>query len=168
MQSAAATGLGAATAHAFGWSWSAGIVFGLALSVASTVVLVRVLSDHGMLHSATGRIAIGWLVMEDILTVFVLVLLPVVFGESSGDPWNLAMAATAATLKLAGFAGFMLLVGPRILPRLLTAVAAARSRELFTLAVLAIALGIAAGSAYFLSYLDGARRISCWDGGGAI
>ena len=74
-----ATLLGAFAAHAFGWGWSSGIVFGLALSVASTVVLTRVLSDNGELQSPTGRIAIGWLVMEDIFTVFVLVLLPVFF-----------------------------------------------------------------------------------------
>ena len=85
VQSAVATGLGAVTAHAFGWSWSAGIVFGLALSVASTVVLVRVLTDQGVLHSSTGRIAVGWLVMEDIFTVFVLVVLPVLFGDSAAQ-----------------------------------------------------------------------------------
>src|SRR5918993_443438 len=84
VQSAVATGLGAVTAHAFGWSWSSGVVFGLALSVASTVVLVRVLTDQGVLHSSTGRIAVGWLVMEDIFTVFVLVVLPVLFGEAAG------------------------------------------------------------------------------------
>ena len=80
VQSAIATGTGALAGHAFGWSWPAGIVFGLALSVASTVVLIRVLSDHGDLQSGAGRIAIGWLVVEDIFTVFVLVVLPAIFG----------------------------------------------------------------------------------------
>ena len=75
-QSLVATVLGAAVAHAFGWSWPAGIVFGLSLSVASTVVLVRVLSDNNALHTPTGHIAVGWLVVEDLFTVIVLVVLP--------------------------------------------------------------------------------------------
>jgi CPA2 family monovalent cation:H+ antiporter-2 len=149
VQSAVATALGAVTAHAFGWTWSAGIVFGLALSVASTVVLVRVLSDNNLLHSSTGRIAIGWLVMEDIFTVFVLVLLPVPFGNSADETRSLPLAFGIATIKLAAFAAIMLLIGPRIIPRLLNKIAATHSRELFTLAVLAIALGIAAGSTFF-------------------
>ena len=149
VQSAVATALGAITAHAFGWGWSPGIVFGLALSVASTVVLVRVLSDHGELQSSTGRIAVGWLVMEDIFTVFVLVLLPVIFGNTAGQAGRLPAALAIAALKLFGFGALMLLIGPRVIPRLLNKVAATHSRELFTLAVLAIALGIAAGSAYF-------------------
>ena len=149
VQSTVATVLAAVTAHAFGWSWPAGIVFGLALSVASTVVLVRVLSDFGMLHSSTGRVAIGWLVMEDIFTVFVLVLLPVVFGSSDADLRTLSIALVVATVKLAAFAAFMLVLGPRVLPKLMNRIAETRSRELFTLAVLAIALGIAAGSSYF-------------------
>ena len=149
VQSLVATGLGALTAHAFGWGLSAGIVFGLALSVASTVVLVRVLSDHGELHSSTGRIAVGWLVMEDIFTVFVLVLLPVLFGNSAQNAGQLPMALLMATLKLAGLAAVILLIGPKIIPRLLNKIALTHSRELFTLAVLAIALGIAAGSTYF-------------------
>ena len=149
VQSLVATALGAVTAHAFGWGWSPGIVFGLALSVASTVVLVRVLSDHGELQSSTGRIAVGWLVMEDIFTVFVLVLLPVIFENAAGQAGRLPAALAIAALKLFGFGALMLLIGPRVIPRLLNKVAATHSRELFTLAVLAIALGIAAGSAYF-------------------
>ena len=148
-QSAVATAVGAVTAHSFGWSWSAGIVYGLALSVASTVVLVRVLSDHGVLHSPTGRIAIGWLVMEDIFTVFVLVLLPALFGNGAAAGGSPALAFLLATLKLGGVAAILLLAGPRVIPRLLNKVAQSHSRELFTLAVLAIALGIAAASAYF-------------------
>jgi len=149
-QSTVATALGAAAFHAFGWNWSQGIVFGLALSVASTVVLVRVLSDNGELQSATGRIAIGWLVMEDIFTVFVLVLLPVVFGAGAGTgPRGLSIAIGLAALKLAAFIGFTLVAGSRIIPWLLNKIADTHSRELFTLSVLAIALGIAVGSAYF-------------------
>ena len=80
-QSAVATALGAVIAHAFGWSWAAGIVFGMALAVASTVVLIRVLADHRDLHTPTGHIAVGWLVVEDLFTVLALVLLPVLFAE---------------------------------------------------------------------------------------
>lgn len=149
-QSTVATGLGALVFQSFGWNWSQGIVFGLALSVASTVVLVRVLSDNGELQSPTGRIAVGWLVMEDIFTVFVLVLIPVMFSASAGrGSHGLPMAVGIAAIKLAAFIGFTLLAGSRLIPWLLNKVADTRSRELFTLSVLAIALGIAVGSAYF-------------------
>src|SRR3954452_17129559 len=84
VQSLVATGLGAVTARAFGWSWTAGIVYGLAISVASTVVLTRVLVDNNDLHTPTGHIAVGWLVVEDLFTVVVLVLLPALFGDK--DP----------------------------------------------------------------------------------
>ncbi len=147
VQSAVATCLGALSARAAGWDWSAGMVFGLSLSVASTVVLIRVLSDNGQLQSATGRIAIGWLVVEDIFTVFVLVLLPVVFASGTGETGRSLPAALAiATLKLAGFVAFMVIVGSRAIPWLLNKVVLSRSRELFTLSVLAVALGIAAGA----------------------
>ncbi|RPI19967.1 MAG: sodium:proton exchanger, partial [Acidobacteriales bacterium] len=149
-QSAVATALGAAAFHAFGWSWAQGVVFGLALSVASTVVLVRVLSDNGELQSPTGRIAIGWLVMEDIFTVFVLVLLPVMFSALAGPgSRGLTMAVVVAAVKLALFIGFTLFAGNRLIPWLLNKVADTHSRELFTLSVLAVALGIAVSSAYF-------------------
>jgi CPA2 family monovalent cation:H+ antiporter-2 len=146
MQSAIATALGAFAAHSWGWTWSAGIVFGLALSVASTVVLTRVLSDNGHLHSPAGRIAIGWLVVEDIFTVFVLVLLPMAFGH--GATGNI-QAALIVVLKLSVFAAFVLVAGGRLIPWLLRKVAETRSRELFTLSVLAAALGIAVGSAEY-------------------
>jgi CPA2 family monovalent cation:H+ antiporter-2 len=149
VQSAVATVLGALTARAFGWSWSAGIVFGLALSVASTVVLIRVLSDNGVLHSPTGRIAVGWLVMEDIFTVFVLVLLPAAFGSQTSGAGSLPSAFGMATLKLGAFVAFMVLVGARAIPWVLNRVADTHSRELFTLGVLAIALGIASASSLF-------------------
>ncbi len=112
-------------------------------------MLVRVLSDHGVLQSPTGRIAIGWLVVEDILTVFALVLLPLVFSNQAVHGGSLALVLGTATLKLVGFGTFVLLIGPRILPWLLNKIAATHSRELFTLSVLVIALGIAAGSTYF-------------------
>ena len=151
-QSTVATALGALAFHAFGWNWSQGIVFGLALSVASTVVLVRVLSDNGELQSPTGRIAVGWLVVEDIFTVFVLVLLPVIFSASGGqESRGLPMAVGIAAIKLAIFIGFTLIAGSRLIPWLLNKVADTHSRELFTLSVLAIALGIAVGSAYLFN-----------------
>jgi CPA2 family monovalent cation:H+ antiporter-2 len=146
-QSAAATVLGAWAARAVGWDWPAGIVFGLALSVASTVVLIRVLSDHGQLQSPAGQIAVGWLVMEDIFTVFVLILLPVAFDSgATGTTGGLPAAFFFATLKLATFVALILLVGSRAIPWLLNKVVASQSRELFTLTVLALALGIATGA----------------------
>ena len=145
-QSAMATALGAFTFHALGLSWTSGIVLGLALSVASTVVLIRILADSGQLQSPTGRIAIGWLVMEDIFTVFILVLLPAVFaGPASGA--GLLLAAGLAAGKLAVFVAITLLAGGRVVPWFLNKVAETHSRELFTLTVLSLALGIAVGSA---------------------
>lgn len=147
VQSAAATGLGTWAFHALGYSWSAGLVFGLALSVASTVVLIRVLSDAGALHSPTGRVAVGWLVMEDIFTVFVLVLLPALMGPDQ-RPETIVWTVLIASGKLALLAGIVLVGGAKFVPWLLAKVAETRSRELFTLGVLATALGISAGSAY--------------------
>jgi CPA2 family monovalent cation:H+ antiporter-2 len=149
-QSTIATLLGAGVCVIFGWNWSAGLVYGAALSVASTVVLTRVLADNDHLQSPTGRIAIGWLVMEDILTVFVLVLLPVVFAAAeAGTNSNLLIAFGSAALKLIAFVVFTLVVGARLIPWMLGKIAATHSRELFTLSVLAIALGIASASTYF-------------------
>src|SRR6478735_8217686 len=99
LQSGVATLLGAAAAHAVGWNWSAGLVFGMALAVASTVVLVRVLSDNNDLHTQAGHVAVGWLVVEDLFTVLALVLLPALFGERAGatSPWS---ALAVAGLKV--------------------------------------------------------------------
>jgi CPA2 family monovalent cation:H+ antiporter-2 len=144
-QSTAATALGVVAGRAFEWSWSASIVFGLALSVASTVMLTRVLVDNGDLQTPTGRIAIGWLVVEDIFTVIVLVLLPAMFVSSEQGP-SVAQIVFLTIGKLALLAVFTFVLGGRIIPRILTGVAATQSRELFTLAVLVIALGIAVGS----------------------
>ncbi len=146
IQSATATVLGAFVAHAFGWSWSSGIVFGIALSVASTVVLVRVLSDNNDLHTPTGHIAIGWLVVEDLFTVLVLVLMPATFGASGGQG-SIGAALAIALVKVAVLVALVGMVGGRVLPWILTQVAATRSRELFTLAVLVVALGLAVGAA---------------------
>jgi len=144
-QSAAATALGAVAAHFLGWSWSAAIVFGLTLSVASTVVLIRVLSDHRQLHTPAGHIAVGWLVVEDVLTVVVLVLLPALKEGTSGTA--LATSLGVTLLKVAGLIVVAAVVGRRVIPVVLDRVAATRSRELFTLTVLAVALGLAVGSA---------------------
>jgi CPA2 family monovalent cation:H+ antiporter-2 len=148
VQSATATALGSLTFHALGLSWSAGVVLGLALSVASTVVLIRVLSDNGQLQSPTGRIAVGWLVMEDIFTVFILVLLPVVFADASNrGSAGLPVAFALAAAKVGAFIAITLFVGGRFVPWFLNKVANTHSRELFTLSVLSLALGIAVGSA---------------------
>ena len=143
---AVATVLGAGAARMFGWAWAPSIVFGLALSVASTVVLVRVLSDARKLHTSVGHIALGWLVMEDLLTVVALVLLPT-FVTGTLTPTSIAWDVGLTVVKVGGLAIFATVVGQRVIPLLLDRVAATRSRELFTLAVLVIALGIAVGAA---------------------
>jgi CPA2 family monovalent cation:H+ antiporter-2 len=144
-QSAVATILGAVIARGFGWDWSAGIVFGMALAVASTVVLIRVLADHKDLHTVTGHIAVGWLVVEDLFTVLALVLLPALFSESSlGSNIVVALAITAA--KVTVLVGGSIVIGNRLIPYVLDHIAGTGSRELFTLSVLTLALGIAVGS----------------------
>jgi CPA2 family monovalent cation:H+ antiporter-2 len=147
VQSAVATALGAAISRAFGWSWPAAIVFGMALSVASTVVLIRVLVDYRDLHTQTGHIAVGWLVVEDVLTVLALVLLPALFGNEQGNV-SVAFALGFTLLKVGALVTFTIVVGSRVIPRALDHVAATGSRELFTLTVLVLALGIAVGAAH--------------------
>ncbi len=147
-QSIIATVLGALLARAFGWDWSAGLVFGLAISVASTVVLLRVLADHRDLHTLTGHIAVGWLVVEDLFTVLVLVLLPAMFGpHAAATGAGVAFSLLLAAVKIGVLAVFTLVVGGKLIPWLLDRVVATRSRELFTLTILVIALGIAVGAA---------------------
>jgi CPA2 family monovalent cation:H+ antiporter-2 len=149
VQIAAATALGAAVAHFWGWGLGAGLVFGLALSVASTVVLLRALEDRGVLESVNGRIAVGWLIVEDLAMVLVLVALPplagLLGGESAGEG-DLARKLAVTAAEIAAFVALMLLVGRRVFPWLLWQVARTGSRELFTLCVVATALGIAYGS----------------------
>jgi CPA2 family monovalent cation:H+ antiporter-2 len=143
-----ATALGALVTWLFGWTLPAGIVFGLCVSVASTVVLLRVLSDNDKLHTPSGHIAVGWLLVEDVFTVVVLVLLPVLSGtEGVKTPAELALAVGVAVAKIAALITFTIVVGRRALPAILGFVVKTRSRELLTLSVLAIALGIAVGSA---------------------
>ena len=140
-----ATLLGATAASFFGWDWTSSLVFGLTLSVASTVVLVRVLSDTKELHTSSGHIAIGWLVVEDLITVVMLVLLPTLVGATvtvAGVLGNVALTLA----KVGVLVAFTIVAGMRAIPKLLDLVAATRSRELFTLTVLVLALGIAVGS----------------------
>ena len=142
---AAATFLGALAAWSLGWTWVSSLVFGLTLSVASTVVLVRVLSDTRQLHTSSGHIAVGWLVVEDVITVVMLVLLPTLVGAGVTVP-AVAGSLALTLLKVGLLVGFAVIVGARAVPLLLDLVAATRSRELFTLTVLALALGIAVAS----------------------
>jgi CPA2 family monovalent cation:H+ antiporter-2 len=150
LQIVVATAMGVGLAHWWGWSIGAGLVFGLALSVASTVVLLRALEDRGILDSMNGRIAVGWLVVEDLVTVLVLVLLPALSGWLGGAGADTGMPlwqTLAITLgQVAAFVAFMLLVGRKLFPWLLWQVAKTGSREMFTLCVIAAAVGIAYGS----------------------
>jgi CPA2 family monovalent cation:H+ antiporter-2 len=149
-QSVVATLLGVLLARSVGWDWSAGLIFGMALAVASTVVLVRVLADNNDLHTPSGHVAVGWLVVEDLFTVLALVLLPALFDPAASDsPLWMALALTA--VKVSALVAFTAVVGTRVIPRLLDYVTNTRSRELFTLTVLVIALGIAVGSALIFS-----------------
>ena len=154
-QVAAASAIGAALARGWGWGWGAALVFGLALSVSSTVVVLRTLDDRGMLDSAHGRTAVGWLVVQDLVMVLALVLLPAAAASLGGavpadrvttdaPPWQQLAVALG---KILAFLGTMYVAGRRAVPGLLTRVARTGSRELFTLALLALALGIAVGAA---------------------
>ena len=148
VQSAVATLLSMIIMRSFGWSWTEGAVFGMAIAVASTVVLTRILVDNNHLHTPTGHIAIGWLVVEDIFTVFVLVLLPAIFGGGAAPTGaGIALALGITTLKIVALLAFTFVVGGWAIPRLLTLIARTGSRELFTLAILVLALGIALGAA---------------------
>lgn len=175
-QIAVATLMGMGLSWTLGWSWGTGLVFGLALSVASTVVLLRALESRQLIDSRRGKIAVGWLIVEDLVMVLALVLLPALSGVLGGgeqeatavatlgsaDLADVAITAVTATApeqlnifyqllltlaKVAIFVTLMMLVGRRVIPWILERVAGMGSRELFTLSVLAIAMGIAFGSA---------------------
>lgn len=149
-----ATLLGAVAGHFHGWSWPEAIVFGLTLSCASTVVLLKALESRGLVDTMNGKIAIGWLVVEDLAMVLVLVLLPPLAGilgassiddshtssQTSGNIW-LTLLITVG--KVTAFIAFMLLIGRRLFPRILWWVAGSGSRELFSLCVIATAVGVA-------------------------
>jgi len=146
-----ATLLGMYLTHLWGWTLGEGLVFGLALSCASTVVLLRALESRNMLESMNGKITVGWLVVEDLLTVLVLVLLPPMAGllggsvaETSDTPLWQTIGITL--LQVVGFILMMLVVGKRVLPWLLWHIAKTGSRELFTLSVISTAIGIAYGA----------------------
>ncbi len=164
-QIAATTLLGYGLGHWLGWSPGGSLVFGLALSVASTVVLLRALQERHLVETERGRIAVGWLIVEDLAMVLTLVLLPVLADVLSGPddgqavPWTDILWPLATTLgKVAVFVALMLVVGRRLIPWLLHRIAGTGSRELFTLAVLALALGIAFGasSVFGVSFALGA------------
>jgi len=149
-QMAAATVLGMGLAYLLGWTPITGFVFGLALSVASTVVLLRALQERRIVQTDRGRIAVGWLIVEDLAMVLALVLLPALAeangaGGAAPGAWVNSLFVTLA--KVAGFFAFMLIVGRRVVPWVLHYVAHTGSRELFRLAVLTIALGVAFGAA---------------------
>ena len=157
-QIATATAIGTGVALFWGWGIGGGLVLGLALSVASTVVLLRALAERGELDSVDGRIAVGWLIVEDLAMVLALVLLPAFAGPLGGSAQGMEGHGAGGSLwlglaltlgKVALFAVLVLVVGKRLVPWLLARVARTGSRELFTLAVLATALGIAYGSAEF-------------------
>src|SRR5262249_23373722 len=122
-QSAIATALGALIVKGLGWSRSGGIVFGLALSVASTVVLTRILVNHNDLHTAIGRIAIGWLVVEDLFTVLVLVLIPTIFSGPLGTYTEVLIRVGVTLLKIFLLIAIAVVLGVRLIPRILNAVA---------------------------------------------
>jgi monovalent cation:H+ antiporter-2, CPA2 family len=159
-----ATAAGTLMGWAMGWTIGASIVFGLSLSVASTVVLLRSLQERGIVGQERGRIAVGWLIVEDLVMVLTLVLVPPLAGllggtampldEETAEVARLGVGPVIATLLVTGakvlaFLGLMLIVGSRLIPLILHYVAHTRQRELFRLAVLSIALGVAWGSAKF-------------------
>lgn len=147
VQMAAATAMGAAAAWAWDWSLPAALVFGLSLSVASTVVLLRALESLGLLDTFNGRIAVGWLVVEDLAMVLVLVLLPplaaAMAGDATASPMEVARQVGTTLLQVGLFVVLMLVVGRRLFPWLLWQVQKVGSRELFTLCVVAAAVSIA-------------------------
>ena len=151
VQITVATMLGAVLGLALGWTIMASVIFGLALSVASTVVLLRALQSRDLVQTEKGRIAVGWLIVEDLAMVLALVLLPAVVAVQSSPSGvgyqGILVSAGTIMLKVAGFIAMMLVVGRRVIPWALHWVAHSGSRELFRLAVLSIALGVAGGAA---------------------
>lgn len=158
VQMALATALGAGVAWLWDWHWGSGLIFGLSLSCASTVVLLKALETRGVLESMNGRIAVGWLVVEDLATVLVLVLLPPLAGILGGSDTSAAAETrplwttiALTLLQVGAFIALMLVAGRRLLPWFLWLVARTGSRELFTLSVIAAAIGIAYGAAQLFS-----------------
>ena len=146
-QSLISTMVLAALLRLLGYDWQSGIVLGISISVASTVVMALVLAERRDLHAPIGHIAIGWTVVEDLLTVTALLLLPMFLGKGAAETSNVSAALGAAALKIVALVAVVVVLGKWVIPRALEHIAAARSRELFTLSVLVIALGIAVGAA---------------------
>jgi CPA2 family monovalent cation:H+ antiporter-2 len=147
IQSTLSTAALAGLLHLVGWSWTAGIILGMAISVASTVVMALVLADWRDLHTPIGYIAIGWTVVEDILTVAMLLLLPILFGGGTEASAGAALAIAGG--KIVGLVVTVVVLGRTVVPWALEKIERTRSRELFTLAVLVLAVGIAVGAAGF-------------------
>jgi len=151
-QIALATLMGMGLAWLLGWDWGPGLVFGLALSVASTVVLLKALEDRGIDNSHEGHIAVGWLIVEDLVMVVTLVLLPALAGALGGagstavSTWDIVKVLAVTLSKVVAFAALMLVVGRRVIPWMLERIVMTGSRELFRLGVLATALGVAYGA----------------------
>ncbi len=143
LQMLTATALGLGLSQLWGWTLSAGLILGLAISIASTVVLLRGLMDRGLLNTNHGKVAVGWLVLEDLATVLILVALPALGTTGDGDLGSILWTF----LKAAAFIGLMLVVGGRAIPWLLQRIAFTRSRELFILVILTVSLGTALGAA---------------------
>ncbi|HLO40460.1 MAG TPA: cation:proton antiporter, partial [Phycisphaerales bacterium] len=156
-QSLVATVLGAIIFYFLGWKISAGLVLGVAMAVASTVVLLRVLIDSNRLNSPAGHAAVGWLIVEDIITVIVLVLIPAIapLDSKTGElipvegSWGWVMPLVTALFKLSIMVGILLVAGSRIVPWMLVQIAKTRSRELFTLTVLVMSIAVATGAHAF-------------------
>jgi CPA2 family monovalent cation:H+ antiporter-2 len=153
VQIGVATTLGAGAASLWGWSIGPALVFGLSLSVASTVVLLRALEDRGVLNTLNGQIAVGWLVVEDLAVVLILVVLPALaaLGSPDGPGGDLWRSLVWTLAKVVAFMVVMLVVAKRVLPRVMWLVASTGSRELFTLAVISAAVGVAYGAAHLFS-----------------
>ncbi len=147
IQSTMSTAALAGLLHLLGWTWTSGIILGMAISVASTVVMALVLAERRDLHAPIGYIAIGWTVVEDILTVTMLLLLPILFGPAAPGGAGAGAALGLAGLKLVGLVVAVVVLGRWVVPWALEHIERTRSRELFTLAVLVLAVGIAVGSA---------------------
>jgi len=147
IQSTVSTTVLAVILRLFGWDWTSCIILGMAISVASTVVMAMVLAESHDLHAQVGHIAIGWTVVEEILTLAALLLLPILFGPDKGADRIIGVVLGLAALKVLGLVALVALLGRWVIPWALERIEKTRSRELFTLAVLVLATGIAVGSA---------------------
>jgi monovalent cation:H+ antiporter-2, CPA2 family len=147
IQSTVSTVALAGALNVLGWTWTSGLILGMAISVASTVVMALVLAEWGDLHARIGHIAIGWTVVEDILTVAALLLLPILFGAETTEKANIGAVLGVAGLKILGLVVVVVVLGKWVIPWAMERITRTRSRELFTLTVLVLAVGIAVGSA---------------------